>query len=166
MGHELAHAFDDQGRRYDKNGNLNQWWRPETVTKFNNLTQCMVDQYSSYKLQGEHINGKLTLGENIADNGGMKASFRAYLEWVKDNGEEPLLPGISLNHKQLFFLGFAQVWCSSITKEAAHLEIMKDSHVPGQFRVFGTLSNSYDFANAFNCSMGKAMNPKKKCQIW
>ncbi|XP_066972387.1 endothelin-converting enzyme homolog isoform X3 [Macrobrachium rosenbergii] len=166
MGHELAHAFDDQGRKYDKDGNLNPWWEKETAEKFTNLTKCMVDQYSHFKLDGETINGKLTLGENIADNGGLKASFRAYEEWVKDNGEEAPLPGLNLNHKQLFFLGFAQVWCSSITKEAAHLEIMKDSHVPGKFRVMGTLSNSYDFAKAFNCSIGKKMNPQTKCQIW
>ncbi|XP_042215260.1 endothelin-converting enzyme homolog isoform X2 [Homarus americanus] len=166
MGHELAHAFDDQGRKYDKDGNLNQWWQQETADKFKDLTQCMVEQYSGYSLRGEHLNGKLTLGENIADNGGLKASFRAYLEWVKENGEEKALPGISLNHQQLFFLGFSQVWCSSITKEAAHLEIMKDSHVPGEFRVFGSLTNSEEFATAFNCPKGSKMNPKKKCTVW
>ncbi|XP_045592012.1 endothelin-converting enzyme homolog isoform X2 [Procambarus clarkii] len=166
MGHELAHAFDDQGRKYDKEGNLDQWWQQETSDKFKNLTQCMVDQYSAYSLRGENLNGKLTLGENIADNGGLKASFRAYQEWVNENEEEKALPGISLTHQQLFFLGFSQVWCSSITKEAAHLEIMKDSHVPGEFRVFGSLTNSPDFATAFNCPVGSKMNPKKKCTVW
>ncbi|XP_071527173.1 endothelin-converting enzyme homolog isoform X2 [Panulirus ornatus] len=166
MGHELAHAFDDQGRKYDKDGNLHQWWQQETSDKFKNLTKCMVDQYSAYSLRGEKLNGKLTLGENIADNGGLKASFRAYQEWVQENGEEKALPGIHLNHQQLFFLGFAQVWCSSITKEAAHLEIMKDSHVPGKFRVFGSLTNSQDFAKVFKCIKGSKMNPKRKCTVW
>ncbi|XP_042880127.1 endothelin-converting enzyme homolog isoform X2 [Penaeus japonicus] len=166
MGHELAHAFDDQGRKYDKNGNLGKWWKEETTRKFEKLTQCMVDQYSQYELRGEHLNGNLTLGENIADNAGLKASYRAYQQWVEENGKEPPLPGIQLTHNQLFFLGFAQVWCSAITKEAAHLEIMKDSHVPGEFRVYGSLSNSPDFAEVFKCQENTKMNPKKKCSIW
>ncbi|KAK4304737.1 hypothetical protein Pmani_023335 [Petrolisthes manimaculis] len=166
MGHELAHAFDDQGRRYDSKGNMHQWWEEETVRKFKNLTTCMEDQYSEYDFDGEHLNGKLTLGENIADNGGLEASFRAYNEWIEHHGSEVSLPGLTLTNQQLFFLGFAQVWCSAITKEAAHLEILKDPHVPGQFRVLGTLSNSWDFAQAFSCQKGTRMNPEKKCHIW
>ncbi|KAG7172750.1 Endothelin-converting enzyme-like [Homarus americanus] len=128
MGHELAHAFDDQGRKYDKDGNLNQWWQQETADKFKDLTQCMVEQYSGYSLRGEHLNGKLTLGENIADNGGLKASFRAYLEWVKENGEEKALPGISLNHQQLFFLGFSQ-FCIATSKPANMPKSFKNNKV-------------------------------------
>ncbi|XP_037790089.1 endothelin-converting enzyme homolog [Penaeus monodon] len=173
MGHELAHAFDDQGRKYDKNGNLDKWWHEETTKKFENLTHCMVNQYSQYELRGEHLNGKLDtrttsyhIRENIADNAGLKASYHAYQQWVEENGSEAPLPGIHLTHNQLFFLGFAQVWCSAITKEAAHLEIMKDSHVPGEFRVYGSLSNSPDFAEVFKCKENAKMNPKKKCSIW
>ncbi|XP_045111624.1 endothelin-converting enzyme homolog isoform X2 [Portunus trituberculatus] len=165
MGHELVHAFDDQGRKYDKDGNLNSWWKNETSEKFNKLSTCFEDQYSSYEFLGEHLNGKLTLGENIADNGGLKASFQAYKKWLNENGLEEALPGIPSNYK-LFFLGFAQVWCSSITKEAAHLEILKDSHVPGEFRVFGSLTNSEDFGEIFNCKKDSKMNPTKKCQVW
>ncbi|XP_050713079.1 endothelin-converting enzyme homolog isoform X3 [Eriocheir sinensis] len=165
MGHELVHAFDDQGRKYDKDGNLHSWWRNETAEKFNELSHCFEGQYSSYEFLGEHLNGKLTLGENIADNGGLKASYQAYKKWLKEHGPEESLPGIQSND-QLFFLGFAQVWCSAITKEAAHLEILKDSHVPGEFRVFGSLTNSEDFGKAFHCKKGSNMNPKKKCQVW
>ncbi|KAG0710934.1 Endothelin-converting enzyme [Chionoecetes opilio] len=116
MGHELVHAFDDQGRKYDKDGNLHSWWRNETAEKFNKLSHCFEDQYSAYEFVGEHLKGKLTLGENIADNGGLKASFQAYKKWLRDNGPEEALPGIMSNY-QLFFLGFAQVWCSDACVE-------------------------------------------------
>ncbi|XP_076035689.1 M13 family metallopeptidase neprilysin 3 isoform X2 [Oratosquilla oratoria] len=166
MGHELAHAFDDQGRKYNKDGNLHQWWEQKTIDRFKLKTACMVEQYSQYSLNGEKLNGKLTLGENIADNGGLKASYRAYEEWEKSNGVEEPLPGLNLTSRQLFFLGFSQVWCSSMSKEAAHLEIAKDSHVPAEFRVLGTLSNFEDFSNVFHCPKGSQMNPAKKCEVW
>uniref|UniRef100_A0A2C9LW01 Endothelin-converting enzyme 1 n=1 Tax=Biomphalaria glabrata TaxID=6526 RepID=A0A2C9LW01_BIOGL len=109
MGHELTHGFDDQGRQFDKNGNLKPWWDAEAVLRFKNKTQCMVDQYSSYQLNGEKERGKQTLGENIADNGGLKSAFYAYQKWVELNGKEQLLPALGLSHEKLFFLSFAQV---------------------------------------------------------
>ncbi|XP_046673742.1 endothelin-converting enzyme homolog isoform X3 [Homalodisca vitripennis] len=166
MGHELTHAFDDQGREYDKIGNLHQWWNNKTIEKFKNQTDCVVKQYSDYEINGKHLNGKQTLGENIADNGGLKAAFRAYLDWVSKNKEELRLPALNLTHRQLFFLSFAQVWCSASTEEATNLQIEKDAHAPPKFRVIGSLSNSPDFAREFNCPLGSKMNPVKKCEVW
>ncbi|XP_013387227.1 endothelin-converting enzyme homolog isoform X3 [Lingula anatina] len=168
MGHELTHGFDDQGREFDKYGNLHPWWNNASVAKFKELTKCFIDQYSQYKLNGEKVNGKQTLGENIADNGGLKAAYHAYEHWVQHNGEEQPLPGTNLTHRQLFFVGFSQVWCSSQTKEEDKLQLATDPHSPGKYRVIGTLSNSVEFAQQFQCKPGSPMNPavQKKCVIW
>uniref|UniRef100_A0A6A7G4A8 Endothelin-converting enzyme 1-like n=1 Tax=Hirondellea gigas TaxID=1518452 RepID=A0A6A7G4A8_9CRUS len=167
MGHELVHAFDDQGRQYNKDGNLDQWWEPETIRRFKEQTKCMVQQYSNYTLGGEHLNGNLTLGENIADNGGLKASFLAYQLMVESSShQEPDLPGLNVTHDQLFFLGFGQIWCSTMTKERAHQEIKEDPHVPPEFRVKGSLSNFKEFSRVFSCAEGRTMNPKEKCSVW
>uniref|UniRef100_H3AK21 endothelin-converting enzyme 1 n=1 Tax=Latimeria chalumnae TaxID=7897 RepID=H3AK21_LATCH len=165
MGHELTHAFDDQGREYDKDGNLRPWWQNSSVEAFKNRTECMVDQYSQYTVNGEHINGKQTLGENIADNGGLEAAYRAYNSWLK-NGEEKLLPALTLNGHQIFFLGFAQVWCAVRTPESSHEGLMTDPHSPAKYRVIGPLSNSKDFAEHFQCPVGSRMNPGKRCEVW
>ncbi|PIK51279.1 putative endothelin-converting enzyme 1, partial [Apostichopus japonicus] len=149
MGHEITHAFDDKGRGYDKYGNLNQWWNNETIERFEEQTQCFVEQYSKYKVDNKNVEGRKTLGENIADNGGLKSAFLAYEEWVHENGNEKALPGVGLTSKQLFFLGFAQVWCSFSTPEEALLHIMTDHHSPPRFS-YRTLSNSEDFAREFN----------------
>uniref|UniRef100_A0A4W4HM99 endothelin-converting enzyme 1 n=1 Tax=Electrophorus electricus TaxID=8005 RepID=A0A4W4HM99_ELEEL len=164
MGHELTHAFDDQGREYDKDGNLRPWWQNSSVDAFKNRTECMVDQYTQYTINGEHINGKQTLGENIADNGGLKAAYHAYRSWVKTNGEEKRLPALNLTNDQLFFVGFAQVWCSVRTPESAHEGLMTDPHSPPKYRVIGTLSNSPDFAEHFQCPLGSPMNSGHRCE--
>ncbi|KAK7794358.1 hypothetical protein R5R35_007241 [Gryllus longicercus] len=166
MGHELTHAFDDQGREYDRIGNLHQWWNNQTISKFKERTDCVVNQYSKYEINSKHLNGKQTLGENIADNGGLKAAYHAYLDWAANNLEDPPLPILNLTHRQLFFLSFAQVWCSSSTEEATKLQIDKDPHSPPKFRVIGPLSNLREFAEEFNCAPGTRMNPKKKCEVW
>ncbi|XP_066996850.2 endothelin-converting enzyme homolog [Anabrus simplex] len=166
MGHELTHAFDDQGREYDSIGNLHQWWKNETIHKFKERTDCVVDQYSNYNINNKHLNGKQTLGENIADNGGLKAAYHAYLAWADSNQEELPLPLLNLTHKQLFFLSFAQVWCSVSTDEATNLQIEKDPHAPPKFRVIGPLSNLPEFSEEFDCAPGSVMNPKEKCEVW
>ncbi|XP_073991312.1 M13 family metallopeptidase neprilysin 3 isoform X3 [Rhodnius prolixus] len=166
MGHELTHAFDDQGREYDKYGNMHQWWNNKTIDRFKEQAECVVNQYSSYQMNNKRINGKQTLGENIADNGGLKAAYRAFTDWAAKNKEELPLPAVNLTHKQLFFLSFAQVWCSASTEEATNLQVEKDTHATPKFRVIGSLSNSPDFAENFNCREGSKMNPKKKCVVW
>uniref|UniRef100_A0A673NIK8 endothelin-converting enzyme 1 n=1 Tax=Sinocyclocheilus rhinocerous TaxID=307959 RepID=A0A673NIK8_9TELE len=121
MGHELTHAFDDQGREYDKDGNLRPWWQNSSVDAFKNRTECMIDQYTQYTINGEHINGKQTLGENIADNGGLKAAYHAYRSWVQKNGEEKRLPAVNLTNDQLFFVGFAQSLYDVVRDSVIHL---------------------------------------------
>ncbi|CAI5775996.1 endothelin-converting enzyme 2 [Podarcis lilfordi] len=166
MGHELTHAFDDQGREYDKEGNLRPWWQNSSLEAFKNRTACMTEQYNKYLVNGEHVNGKQTLGENIADNGGLKAAYNAYKVWLKKNGEEKRLPSVDLTSHQLFFLGFAQVWCSVRTPESSHEGLVTDPHSPDKFRVIGTLSNSRDFVEHFGCPVGSLMNPGKHCEVW
>ncbi|XP_073173323.1 endothelin-converting enzyme 1 isoform X4 [Lepidochelys kempii] len=166
VGHELTHAFDDQGREYDKDGNLRPWWKNSSVEAFKQQTECMVEQYSSYTVNGEAVNGKHTLGENIADNGGLKAAYRAYQNWVKKNGNEEALPTLGLSNNQLFFVGFAQVWCSVRTPESSHEGLITDPHSPSRFRVIGTISNSKEFSEHFHCPPGSPMNPQKKCEVW
>ncbi|CAD6235836.1 GSCOCG00008006001-RA-CDS [Cotesia congregata] len=168
IGHEITHGFDDKGRQYDKDGNMMQWWNNATIKAFRERAQCIIDQYDRYKLKDVNlfVNGRMTQGENIADNGGLKQSFRAYKKWVATHGEEPLLPGIDLTHDQLFFLNYAQIWCGSMTPEDALTKIRSSVHSPGPFRVLGPLSNSQDFAKAYKCPPGSPMNPTHKCSVW
>lgn len=166
MGHELTHAFDDQGSEYDKDGNLRQWWQNSSVEAFKHQTQCMVEQYSNYSINKEPLNGKHTLGENIADNGGLRAAYKAYINWIKKNGEEATLPALGMTNHQLFFVGFAQVWCSVRTPESSHEGVITDPHSPSRFRVIGTISNSHEFSTHFGCKADSPMNPKRKCELW
>nr|XP_020031435.1 endothelin-converting enzyme 2 isoform X3 [Castor canadensis] len=205
MGHELTHAFDDQGREYDKEGNLRPWWQNESLAAFRNHTACMEEQYNQYQVNGERLNGRQTLGENIADNGGLKAAYnvsgqaglqwprpiglgggiwgkwvgpsglaahcssfppQAYKTWLRKHGEEQQLPAVGLTNHQLFFVGFAQVWCSVRTPESSHEGLVTDPHSPARFRVLGTLSNSRDFLRHFSCPVGSPMNPGQLCEVW
>lgn len=137
---------------------------------FEQKAQCLVDEYSGFTVNGEHENGALTLGENMADNGGLHVSFRAYNNWLEENNggiAEPRLPGLQeLSAKQLFFVSFATVWCESRRPESAHQQLLTDPHSPGRYRVIGTLENSDDFAREFNCPAGSPMNPVEKCGVW
>uniref|UniRef100_A0A1I7VWD2 Neprilysin n=1 Tax=Loa loa TaxID=7209 RepID=A0A1I7VWD2_LOALO len=170
MGHEITHGFDDNGSLYDMNGNLNNWWSKESYKNFRNKAQCFVEQYESYKVPNTDfkVNGKLTLGENIADNGGIKQSFRAYKKYIEQIGHpEPRLPGMSnFTHDQIFFLSFAQVWCSHQTKEAQIKQVLTNEHSPAKYRVNGPLSNLPEFSKAFNCPLGSLLNPQKRCSVW
>ncbi|XP_026682311.1 endothelin-converting enzyme homolog [Diaphorina citri] len=167
MGHELTHAFDDQGREYDKEGNLHQWWNNATIARFKEQAECFVHQYNNFTLDGMSVNGKRTLGENIADNGGLKAAYHAYLQWAKQNSmKEQYLPALNFTHKQLFFIGFGQVWCSTNTEEATKLLLEKDAHAPSHYRVVVPLANLPEFSQAFSCPLGSKMNPVNKCEVW
>jgi len=168
IGHEITHGFDDKGRQFDKHGNLKQWWNNVTIQKFREQAQCIVDQYSGYKLPGIDlfINGRMTQGENIADNGGLKQAYRAYRKWVSIHGEEAELPGLNMTHEQLFFLNYAQIWCGSMRPEDAETKIRSSVHSPGPIRVLGPLSNSIEFSKAYGCDPGTRMNPLHKCSVW
>ncbi|XP_053378929.1 neprilysin-like isoform X2 [Mercenaria mercenaria] len=169
IGHEITHGFDDRGRQYDKDGNLKEWWDASIITNFKEKAQCIVDQYGQFVVPEANlsVNGINTQGENIADNGGLKQSFRAYRKWVEQRGsEEPMLPGLNFTNNQLFFINFAQIWCNNMRKEGMINSINNGVHSPGQFRVIGTLQNSGDFSAAFGCKKNSFMNPQKKCYVW
>ncbi|XP_029651468.1 neprilysin-1-like [Octopus sinensis] len=168
IGHEITHGFDNRGRKFDKTGNLKQWWKNETIEAFNKKAQCMIDQYSSFVLKqaGLKIRGINTLGENIADNGGLKQAYQAYQQWVADHGAEPPLPGLNLTHEQLFFVNYARIWCGKMRDEEALNQIRTEVHSPGPIRVKGPLSNSVEFSKVYNCPLGSNMNPEHKCQVW
>jgi endothelin-converting enzyme len=165
-GHELSHAFDSTGRHYDQNGNYTDWWNKNTVKEFESRAQCFVNQYGNYSVEGPdgkplHVNGRLTLGENIADAGGLSASFAS---WQKRRAEKPNqdLPGLEhFTQEQLFFVSYANWWCGTSRKETAINRIYTDPHAPKWARILGTMANSKDFRDSFNC-------PSKKptCELW
>ncbi|GAB6023696.1 NEDD8 protease Nep2 [Chamberlinius hualienensis] len=168
IGHEITHGFDDQGRQFDGQGNLLDWWGVETDLKFRNKTKCIIDQYSHYNLTSVNltINGINTQGENVADNGGVKEAYRAYEKWVANADEEKILPGFNLTTRQSFWMSYANVWCSKTRPEAMILRILTGVHSPQRYRVNGVVSNSREFAKDFNCKSGSKMNPVNKCEVW
>lgn len=172
VGHEFTHGFDNNGRRYDKNGNLGQWWTNSSITAFTEKTQCMIDQYNGYHWQeaGLNVRGKRTLAENVADNGGIRESFRAYRRWVevsRGGVEESRLPGVSLSNNQLFFLSYAHVRCNSYRPEAAKDQVQSGAHSPPKYRVIGAMSNFEEFRKAFSCPESSVMNRgAESCRVW
>uniref|UniRef100_A0AAY4CTE6 Membrane metallo-endopeptidase-like 1 n=1 Tax=Denticeps clupeoides TaxID=299321 RepID=A0AAY4CTE6_9TELE len=169
IGHEIIHGFDDHGRNFDKDGNMFNWWSNYSAEHFKEQSQCMVQQYGKFTWKlagGQNVSGISTLGENIADNGGVRQAYKAYLKWIEREGEEPRLPGLDMDHKQLFFLNFAQVWCGAYRPEFASQSIKTDSHSPLEYRVLGSLQNFGAFSEAFKCNPGSPMNPEVKCRVW
>ncbi|XP_019873600.1 neprilysin-2 isoform X2 [Aethina tumida] len=168
IGHEITHGFDDQGRQFDKEGNLVDWWAPQTREAFVSKAQCIIDQYGNYTVPELklNLNGINTQGENIADNGGIKEAYLAYNKWVQRNGEEPMLPGLKYTPNQMFWISAANTWCAQYRPESLKLRILTGYHSPGEFRVRGPMSNSEYFARDFSCPEGSKMNPIKKCRVW
>ncbi|MEZ4317529.1 MAG: M13 family metallopeptidase [Myxococcota bacterium] len=165
IGHEITHGFDDEGRKYAPTGELKEWWAPEVSEKFEAAAECVEEQYNGFALEtGEHVNGSLTLGENIADLGGVKIAHQAYRAWVAENGEEPELAG--LTGDQQFFVAFAQGWCTVATPEIEAMRVKTDPHSPPRFRVNGPVMNYPAFAEAFGCETGAAMAPEEVCEVW
>ena len=168
IGHEITHGFDDQGRQYDLDGNLKNWWDEATGKKYVERAKCIVDQYSNFYVEqvDMNLNGVANQGENIADNGGIKEAYGAYGLWEKDNGHEAILPGFDFTPKQLFWISYGQVWCAKYRDATLKLRIATGSHSPGPYRILGPLSNNEDFANDFKCAKGTPMNPEDKCSVW
>ncbi len=162
MGHELTHGFDDQGRQYDSEGNLKDWWDEKVLKKFEEKTACVVDQYSQFEaLPGIHVNGKLTLGENIADQGGMKIAYQA---WKIRPRPQPQAK--SITPEQKFFIAFAQSWCQKENETFTRMRATIDPHSPSRFRVNGVISQFEPFAKAFNCPINSKMAPTLHCEVW
>ncbi|MDX6497899.1 MAG: putative endopeptidase [Blastocatellia bacterium] len=167
IGHEMTHGFDDQGARFDANGNLVMWWTPDDYKKFTDRTNCVVHQFDSYEVEpGLHQKGPLVVGESVADLGGLTVAYAAYQRSLQGKPRPKNINGFT--PEQRFFLGWAQVWAQNIRPEAARLRTATDPHPLGRFRVNGPLSNMPTFASAFACKEGDAMvrPPDKRCQIW
>ncbi|HET6582972.1 MAG TPA: M13 family metallopeptidase [Nannocystaceae bacterium] len=168
MGHELTHGFDDQGRKFDGEGTLREWWAPAVADRFEDRAECVDALYSSYEVQpGVKLSGKLTLGENIADLGGIKQSHRAFQQWAAANGLDPRAEALDgLTHEQLFFVAFGQIWCTNATPETERVLALTDSHSHPRYRVNGPLSNFPEFGEAFSCEPGERMRPANVCEVW
>jgi putative endopeptidase len=165
IGHELTHAFDDQGARYDGDGNLANWWQKEDETKFASRGSCVADQYSTFEaLKGQFVNGRLTLGEDIADLGGAKFAFQAYRHLRKDAAKTYNADGFS--EDQQFFIAHAQSWCSKARPAETQRRLATDTHSPPKFRIYGALRNMPEFAQAFSCAPGTPMRPANACSVW
>ena len=165
VGHELTHGFDDQGRQFDARGNLTDWWSRAVGEEFVRRAECVVKQYDAYPVIDEvKLNGNLTLGENIADLGGLKLAFEAYQ--ASRAGKLPEAPVVRYAADQQFFLAAAQVWCTQIRPENARLRAATDPHSSSRWRVNGPLSNLPEFARAFQCKAGDPMVRTERCDIW
>ncbi|KAE8603570.1 hypothetical protein XENTR_v10014375 [Xenopus tropicalis] len=166
IGHELTHGYDDWGGQYDANGNPIQWWTEDSYSKFLKKAECIVDLYENFTVYNQRVNGRTTLGENIADLGGLKLAYYAYQKWVRDNGPERPLPRLKYTHDQLFFIAFAQNWCIKRRSQSIYLQVLTDKHAPEHYRVMGSVSQFEEFGRVFHCPRNSPMNPVHKCSVW
>ena len=167
IGHEFTHGFDDQGSKFDAHGNMSNWWTTDDSLRFVERTNIVVDQFNGYEvLDSVYVNGKLTLGENIADLGGLTLAYYAYQKSLEGKETPSEIDGFT--HNQRFFLGWVNVWKNSITEEELRRRIITDPHSPGEYRVIGPLANMKEFEQAFGCestaSMMRAEN--ERAVIW
>ncbi len=166
VGHELTHGFDDSGRKYDGAGNLRDWWTFDDAKNFETRAECVVNEYGAFSpVDGVKLNGKLTLGENAADNGGVYLAYMALMRALADK----TIPDTKLDGftpAQLFFLGYAQIWCENGTDASARVRAMTDPHSPGQFRTNGVVQNMKEFQQAFSCKASDPMISPKACRVW
>jgi predicted metalloendopeptidase len=167
IGHEMTHGFDDEGSEFDASGNLRNWWSKSTKDQFTEATKCVVDQYAQYEaIPGVKLDGKLTAGENIADNGGVKLGYEAYKTWRAAQTTPPPRTVDGLTDDQLYYLAYAQSWCDKITPEALETLAHSNPHSPPKWRVNGVIVNQPGFGPAFQCAAGTQMNPGKQCSVW
>jgi putative endopeptidase len=164
IGHELTHGFDDEGRQFDAQGNLRDWWTPEDAKEFEKRASCISDQYSKYTIIDDiKINGKLTLGEDVADLGGL---ILAYMAWRQDTRGENLPAIDGLTPEQRFFVGYGQSWCGQTREETKRLRATIDPHSPEKYRTNGVVSNMPEFQQAFHCKTGSPMVNENRCRVW
>jgi putative endopeptidase len=164
IGHELTHGFDDEGRQFDAKGDLRDWWSAQDAQRFDERAQCFVGEYGKFvAVDDVTLNGKLTLGENCADNGGVRLALMALEESLGGQQVEPI---DGYTAEQRLFLGYAQVWCQNVTPEAARMRAHTDPHSPGRYRVNGVVSNMPEFQQAFDCKAGAPMVRASPCRVW
>jgi putative endopeptidase len=168
IGHELTHGFDDQGRKFDPTGNLRDWWTEQDGKEFEKRVSCVADEYSNFvAVDNLKLNGRLTLGENTADNGGARIALMALEHMIADDksGKE----GQSIDGftpEQRFFLGFGRVWCEKQRPEYLRMQVSTNPHSPGRYRVNGVVQNMPEFQKAFGCKTGQAMVAENACHVW
>ncbi len=164
IGHELTHGFDDEGRQFDAHGNLRDWWTPEDGRQFDQRASCISDQYSQYVAVDDiKINGPLTMGENVADLGGL---MLAYTAWKNETRGQKLDSIDGFTPEQRFFIAYAQSWCADTRDETKRMYATIDPHSPDKFRANGVVSNTPEFQQAFQCKAGSAMVREKRCRVW
>ncbi len=164
VGHELTHGFDDQGRRFDAAGNMREWWTPADGKNFEERATCVADQYGGYTAVADvKLNGRLTLGENVADNGGVRLAWMALMEMLKT---KPLGRADDFTPEQRFFVGWGQMWCENRSDEIARLHAQTNPHSPGKYRANGVVSNMPEFAKAFSCPANAKMISQPVCRVW
>jgi predicted metalloendopeptidase len=168
IGHELTHGFDDQGRKYDAQGNFREWWTAEDGKEFEQRVDCTANEYSNFVSvkddKGEvKLNGRLTLGENTADNGGLKLAYMALMSII---GDTPVKPIDGYTPAQRYFLAFGQIWCQNVTDQEARKRALTDPHSPGRWRINGAVQNSAAFQQAFGCKAGQPMVAENACRVW
>ncbi len=166
IGHELTHGFDDQGALFDPEGNLKNWWTAEDTKAFKDRTQCIVDEYDQFvAVDDVHVRGKLTLGENTADNGGVRIAYMALMKSIADSGKQPeKIDGFT--PEQRFFIGWGQIWCQNQTEQVARLLAQNNEHSPGNFRANGVVQNMPEFQKAWGCKAGQPMVKANACHVW
>jgi putative endopeptidase len=169
IGHELTHGFDDEGRKYDADGNLTDWWTAQDAKAFEERASCIDKQYSQYSPVDDgngkllYLNGKLTLGENVADNGGLRMAYRAYMK-AHPGEEGQTIDGFTA--AQRVFLGYAISRCENVAPDMSRVLIRTDPHSPGKFRLIGATVNMTEFQAAFSCKTGQPMAPENRCRVW
>ena len=163
IGHELTHGFDDQGRQFDPKGNLADWWTKQDADKFQERAACVADEYGGFSVApGAYVNGKLTLGENTADNGGVRIALMALLNTI--GNQTAKIDGYTA--EQRFFLSFGQIWCTNAREEALRLQVQTNEHSPPRFRINGVVENMPEFQKAFACKPGQPMVAAHACRVW
>jgi len=166
IGHELTHGFDDRGRLFDGDGNLTDWWSPEAGKAFVERAACVKTQYDGYiSVDDLHLNGALTVSENVADLGGLKIAFAAMQTWAKEHPER-VVRDARFTPEQQFFLGAGQAWCRNIRPEELRRRVTVDPHSPARFRIDGPFSNLPQFQAAFGCAAGTPMVRQNRCEVW
>ena len=173
IGHEMTHGFDDQGAKYDGEGNLRQWQTDQDLKAFQERTECVAKEYDAFEaapVKGDtpaaHLNGHLTLGENTADNGGLRIAYMALQDTLADEGKslDDKIGGFT--EAQRYFISFGQTWCQNQTEGNSRQFALIDPHSPGKFRVLGTVRNFDAFAKAFGCKQDQPMAPINACRVW
>jgi putative endopeptidase len=173
IGHEMTHGFDDEGSKFDGHGNLREWQTAADRKAFTQRTDCEVKEYDGFEaspahdgMPAQYLKGALTLGENTADNGGLRIAYMALLDTLAGQGKSSSDKIDGYTEAQRYFLSFGQIWCQNQTDQAARQSAIVDPHSPGRWRTNGSVQNFDEFGKAFGCKKGTPMYPEHSCRVW